>query len=106
MREYHCQFEQYSTRLKELGEKALESKFVHGLKEEIQSEIRKLNPVGLKVKMTMAQLIEDDQLIQQKKNKVGGPSSSPSAKSTLASSGSRSSWSGGLTERSFIVSPN
>lgn len=50
--------------LKDLGEKALESKFICGLKDEIQSEMRKLNPLGIKAKMTMAQLIEEDQIIQ------------------------------------------
>lgn len=39
MREYRRCFEQYSAGLKELGEKALESKFVCGLREEIQSEM-------------------------------------------------------------------
>ena len=42
----------------------LESKFVCRLKEEILSEIHKLNPVGLEAKMLMAQVIEDDQAVQ------------------------------------------
>lgn len=54
MRDYCRKFERCLAGLKELGDKALESKFVYGLKEEIQSEMRKLNPVGLKAKMTMA----------------------------------------------------
>lgn len=87
--------------LKELGDKALESKFVCGLKEEIQSEMHKLNPMGLKAKMTMAQLIEDDQAIQQKKNKVNN--SSPSSKSSSSSSGSGSSRSNAC---SFTFSPS
>lgn len=42
--------------------------------------MHKLNPMGLKTKMTMAQLVEDDQLAQQKNNKAGGSSSSPNTK--------------------------
>lgn len=92
--------------MKEIGDKALESKFVCGLKEEIQIEMRKLNPVGLKAKMTMAQLIEDDQAIQQKVNSTGG--GGPTLRTTSGTSGWGSSRSGvsGSNVRSFTFSPN
>ena len=54
MRDYRRRFEQFSVGLKDMSDVALESKFVSGLKEEIQ----KLNPVGLEAKMLMAQIIE------------------------------------------------
>lgn len=41
-------FEQFSAGLKDMSDQALESKFVCGLKEDIQSEMRKLNPMGEK----------------------------------------------------------
>lgn len=104
MRDYQQHFEHFSVGLKEFGAKGPGSKFVCGLKEEIQSEMRKLKPVGLKAMMTMAQLIEDDHKIQQKMNKTGG--NSPRSKSTLtasrsSSNESRSSGVGGLGARSF-----
>ena len=59
VREYRRKFEQLSRPLKDLSEATLESKFVSGLKEEIQMEMRMFGLVGLKPKMRMAQLIED-----------------------------------------------
>lgn len=47
---------QFSTRLKEVDDKVLESKFVTELRDDILSEMRELQPVGLKVKMTMTQI--------------------------------------------------
>lgn len=42
------QFEQFSAILKDMSDQALESKFVCRLKEDIQSEMMKLNPMGEK----------------------------------------------------------
>lgn len=39
VRDYRRRFEQFSVGLKDMSDAALESKFVCGLKEEIQSEI-------------------------------------------------------------------
>ena len=39
VRDYRRRFEQFSVGLKDMSDAALESKFVSGLKEEIQSEI-------------------------------------------------------------------
>lgn len=53
VREYQRRFEQLSVGLKDMSDVVLESKFVCELKEEIQSEIRKLNTVDLEAKMLM-----------------------------------------------------
>lgn len=47
---------QFSTRLKEVDDKVLESKFVTELRDDVLSEMRELQPVGLKAKMTMTQI--------------------------------------------------
>lgn len=52
--------------LKNMSDAALNSKFVCGLKEEIQSDIQKLNLVGLEVKMIMTQVIKDNHAVQLK----------------------------------------
>ena len=56
-----------------------------GLKEETQSEIRKLNPVGLEAKMLMVQVIEDDQTVQLKR--IHGASGNPNLSIKMPSSG-------------------
>ena len=89
MRGYQRRFEQFSVGLKDMSDAALESKFVCGLKEEIQSEIQKLNPVGLEAKMLMAQIIEEDQVVQLKRSHGTSGNSNLSIK-MLSSGRSRS----------------
>lgn len=67
VREYRQRFEQFSTSLKDMSVAARESKFMCGMKEEIQSDIHKLNLMVLKAKMLMVQVIEDDQVVQLKR---------------------------------------
>lgn len=67
VRIYRRQFERLSASLHDLSEAVLEGKFESGLSEEIQSEMKKLNPVGLRAKMMMAQLIEDDTKLRESK---------------------------------------
>ena len=112
VREYRRRFEQFSADLKDMSDATLESKFMCGLREEIQSEIRKLNPVGLEAKMLMAQVIEDDQVVQLKRIHEVGANPSLFNKS----SGNGPNGSGNQTEskvmdwvatsRNITINPN
>lgn len=102
IKEYRGKFEQFFAGLKDMSDQALESKFVCGLKEDIQSEMRKLNPVGLIAKMEMAQVIEDDLAIEMKRVKGLTSHSSPNSKGR--SGGSMPSNSGGSSLTSFSLS--
>lgn len=84
-RKYRRRFEQFSAGLKDLSDAALENKFACGLKEEIQSEICKLNLVALEAKMLMTQVLEDDQAVQLKR--THGASRNPSISNKTSGSG-------------------
>ncbi|XP_038904464.1 uncharacterized protein LOC120090832 [Benincasa hispida] len=85
VRAYRRRFEQLLGSLKDLSDEILESKFVRGLKNDIQIEMRMFKLIGLKEKMRMAQIIED--MEEARRKKWGGGTPNPS-KSTGASSNS------------------
>lgn len=87
-----------------MSDKALESKFVCGLKEDIKSEMRKLNPVALTTKMEIAQIIEDDLAMEMKRVKGLTGHSSPNPSTKVGSVGSTSSSSKGSNSTTYISS--
>lgn len=84
----------------------LEGKFESGLKEEIQSELRKLRPVGLKSKMVMAQLIEDDNILQAKLQSEGHIKGNSKGGLNGATSTTSGGGSGSSLTRSLTVQSN
>ncbi|XP_019054932.1 PREDICTED: uncharacterized protein LOC109115387 [Nelumbo nucifera] len=59
VKEYRRQFEVLSVPLRDLPESVLEAAFVNGLRPDIQSELRQMEPVGLMRKMVAAQKIKE-----------------------------------------------
>lgn len=64
MSDYCSQFELLGALLPDIPECLLEAKFMNGLKTEIQAEVRKYQPKGIRETMKMARLV----LVEDKKN--------------------------------------
>lgn len=86
IREYRLRFEQFFVNFTDMSDATLESKFVCGLKEKIQREIRKLNSMDLEGKMLMAQVIKNDKVVQLKR--IHGTSKNPSMSNKTLGNGS------------------
>lgn len=103
MKAYRRRFLQLVEPLKDISDPVLESKFFSGLKEEIQIKMRLFTLVGLKEKMSMAQLIEETEAACQKRwtNGLRGAD-----KKEFGSGSSKYSGFKNLGPRSFTLNPN